>query len=328
MEQFANAASTTLNGAINSSVTSITVTAATGFPAAAQYRVIIDSEVLLVTAGAGTTTWTVTRGAEGTTAAGHSDLAPVTHILTAGALAQYRADLFQTGGYSSRPAAGKSGVVYQANDAVMFAWRDNGSAWDLLRPYYLPSDWAIDLSGWTAHNLTGVTATAVGGSVVWQNPTSASDNLRYYTKALPSTPYTLSLFCMGGSVGVKFQQVMLGLRESSSGKVTVVSLMQGDTTSIPDVSQFSADRYTDDTTYSTGVFRVVSAAGPARPAFLRIADDGSTVTFSYSLDGLTYLALGTQTHTVFGTPDQVILGMNTSSATWAGLGYFLGYKEG
>jgi hypothetical protein len=327
MEQFANAASTTLNGAINSSVTSITVTAATGFPAAAQYRVIIDSEVLLVTAGAGTTTWTVTRGAEGTTAAAHSSLAAVTHILTAGALTQFRTDLFQTGGYSSRPSAGNAGVVYQANDATMFAWQDNGSAWDLLRPVYLPSSWAIDLSGWTAHNLTGVTATAVGGSVVWQNPTSGSDNLRYYLKTLPSTPYTLTLCCMPASVGISFQMVMLGLRESSSGKVSVVSLMQGATTSIPDVHQISADQYTNDTTYSAGIFRVVSPSGPARPVFLRIADNGTTITYSYSLDGITFIALGTQGHTAFGTNNQVLIGMNTTTSVWSGLGYLFGYKE-
>lgn len=94
-EQFANYVATTLNGAINNSVTSITITSATGFPAAAQYRIKIDSEILIVTAGAGTTTWTVTRGAEGTTAASHSNGAAVAHVLTAGAL-QYWAPAYNT----------------------------------------------------------------------------------------------------------------------------------------------------------------------------------------------------------------------------------------
>src|SRR5690348_6298844 len=85
-EQFANLAQTTLNGAINNSVTSITVASSSGFPSSAQYRVRVESEIMLVTAGAGTTSWTVTRGAEGTTAVAHSTGVSVYHVLTAGAL--------------------------------------------------------------------------------------------------------------------------------------------------------------------------------------------------------------------------------------------------
>jgi len=86
-EQFANNATTTLNGAISStSATSITVASASAFPSVAQFRILIESEIMLVTAGAGSTTWTVTRGIEGTTAATHADGATVRQILTAGAL--------------------------------------------------------------------------------------------------------------------------------------------------------------------------------------------------------------------------------------------------
>ena len=96
VEQFANNAATTLDAAITTvGETSITVTAYTGFPGSAQFRILIDSEIMLVTAGAGTATWTVTRGVEGSTAATHLDEAVVTHILTAGALAQLKLELMQ-----------------------------------------------------------------------------------------------------------------------------------------------------------------------------------------------------------------------------------------
>jgi hypothetical protein len=85
-EQYSNNASTTLNGAITNSATSLTVASATGFPNAAQYRILIDAEILLVSAGAGSTTWTVTRGVEGSTAVAHSNGAVVTHVLTAASL--------------------------------------------------------------------------------------------------------------------------------------------------------------------------------------------------------------------------------------------------
>jgi hypothetical protein len=89
-ETYKNNSEDTLNGAINNSVTSLVATntpsdtAGNAFlPATPQYRIRIDDEIMIVTAvNTGTKTLTVTRGAEGTTAASHSDLAPITHLLT------------------------------------------------------------------------------------------------------------------------------------------------------------------------------------------------------------------------------------------------------
>lgn len=70
--------STTLSGSITSGATTLTVASAAGFPAAKNpFSIQIDSEVMNVTAGMGTTTWTVTRGANGTTAASHTSGASV-----------------------------------------------------------------------------------------------------------------------------------------------------------------------------------------------------------------------------------------------------------
>ena len=85
MEQLANNAQSSLNGAITSGATSLVVNSAANFPTSGNFRITIDSEILLVTAVSGTT-FTVTRGVEGTTAAGHSNGATVTHILTAASL--------------------------------------------------------------------------------------------------------------------------------------------------------------------------------------------------------------------------------------------------
>jgi len=85
-EQYANRASTTLDGAIDGSATSISVASATGFPTSAQYRIVIDNEILLVTGGVGTTTWAVSRGAEGTASVPHTDETAVIHVLTAASL--------------------------------------------------------------------------------------------------------------------------------------------------------------------------------------------------------------------------------------------------
>jgi hypothetical protein len=63
---------TTLNGAITAVQTSIVVTDASSIPAGVGYTILIDSEQVVVTAKSGNTL-TVTRGANGTTAAAHSN---------------------------------------------------------------------------------------------------------------------------------------------------------------------------------------------------------------------------------------------------------------
>ena len=79
---------TILSAAISTvGATSMTVTSAATFPAALNYRIRIDNEFLIVTGGAGTTTWTITRGAEGSTAATHANGATVYGVLTAAGLA-------------------------------------------------------------------------------------------------------------------------------------------------------------------------------------------------------------------------------------------------
>src|SRR5690349_23699271 len=85
LEQYENNYTTTLNGAINNSTTSITVT--TGpTNLSGQFRIKIDNEIILVGEASGTSFTNCVRGVEGTTAASHNDGASVKHVLTADAL--------------------------------------------------------------------------------------------------------------------------------------------------------------------------------------------------------------------------------------------------
>lgn len=72
-------ADTTLNGAITAAQTTITVSSASGFPTSA-FNIRIDDEYMTVTAGFGTTTWTVTRAANGSTAAAHVTGQTITQV--------------------------------------------------------------------------------------------------------------------------------------------------------------------------------------------------------------------------------------------------------
>lgn len=77
-----NPRSTTRPTATTAGQTTITVASAAGFPAAGTYYMRVGNEVLAVTGGQGTTTWTVTRGQLGTTAAAHAANATVSALAT------------------------------------------------------------------------------------------------------------------------------------------------------------------------------------------------------------------------------------------------------
>ncbi len=85
MERFSNNARSTLASGILAGDASLTVASAATFPNAPNFRLKIDSEIMLVTAVAGNT-FTVTRAQESTVAAAHSAGATVSHVLTAASL--------------------------------------------------------------------------------------------------------------------------------------------------------------------------------------------------------------------------------------------------
>lgn len=74
--EFSVVSNTTLNGAIDAAQTSVPVTDASAWPTTYPFTVQVDNEKLRVT-GRTSNTLTVTRGFDGTTAAAHSDAAPV-----------------------------------------------------------------------------------------------------------------------------------------------------------------------------------------------------------------------------------------------------------
>jgi hypothetical protein len=93
MEQFANNASSTLASGINDTVGTLDVVSAALFPTSGNFRLLIGTELFLVTGVSGTTFTVATpRGKEGTTAASHLAGATVTLVLTSGAMDQFKTD--------------------------------------------------------------------------------------------------------------------------------------------------------------------------------------------------------------------------------------------
>lgn len=78
--EFLNEFTTTLDGAITAAAVSITVDAVA--PEAGEFTIKIEDELMRVTAGGTTLTWTVVRGTQGTSGATHSDAKKISAVLT------------------------------------------------------------------------------------------------------------------------------------------------------------------------------------------------------------------------------------------------------
>ena len=216
-EQFANGGISSLAAGIDDTVGTLTVKSAAGFPTVGNFRIIVGTEIMLVTAVQGKT-FTVTRGAESTTAATHNADDAVFHTLTAGSLAQRDIDQFATGLVTARDTAGQAGRLYLPTEGLVS--QDNGTLWDMMPLNKMVPPVSGDFT-WVNQGTSSVATTK--GMMVVTAQTSASDSLRLLVKTVPSTPYTITV-CMlpqSGAYVTSYAIPQFGIcwRDSASGKI-------------------------------------------------------------------------------------------------------------
>jgi len=319
VEQFANDAQTTLNGAINNSVTSVTVTSATGFPTIGNFRVVVESEIMLVTSVSGNV-FTVVRGQEGTTAAAHADLADIAQVVTKGSMAAFRSDSVVWDTYANRPAAGYAGRLHLVTDDVTGAY-DDGSVW---RPFGIVHKFTAPVNAnyaWV--NQGSATVSTSQDGILLSAPTNSGDGLRIRKKAAPATPYTITAFMAFNTYPQNYNSVGLCFRESSSGKlhtfgVTYSGNLYLGSTKWNSETSFGSD-YANQPAVPTGIMR---GAG-----WIRIGDDGTNRKCWYSSDGKTWLQYHTISRTDFMTANEVGFFMNINNTTYPGTLTLLSWKE-
>lgn len=298
-EQFANNATTTLNGGITSSATSLTVTSASAFPSSAQFRIIIDTEILLVT-GVSSNTFTVSRGQEGTTAISHLSGATVSQILTSGALQQFKTDTMtsavQVGAFASRPAAGTAGRLYRTTDGnTLFI--DNGTIWSPFGPT-VPLITPPSASSFSIQQ-TGGNATLsddAGGlffSGISRN-TGGEDSL-FAAQANPGgqgAPYTLTvgfIHLPGGKAGTggffSYHISGIGIYNSATPQIRGLSLYTDSGGALHlQLNTKGALTSTGSAVFDVGGYPTI--AGPM--TWFKVQDDGTNRTWSISNDGRHY----------------------------------------
>jgi hypothetical protein len=91
--------------------------------------------------------------------------------------------------------------------------------------------------------------------------------------------------------------------------------------------QLSADNYTDNTTYGSGILRRLFFYNSI-PVFLRIKDDNTNLIYQYSMDNVHYVTWATQARTAhMASANQVILGCNVTNLNRDCYNWFLHYNE-
>lgn len=228
-EQLANNVFSFLAASINDSVTSITVSDGSTFPASGNFRIRINSEIMIVTARS-SNTLTVTRGAESTIASSHTVGDRVAVVLTAGGLADYVSENgsaeFYTTELQNIPSSASDGAIWKQIDGPYEA-------------YWANSQWNYTFMGFPvnipAQELTSFDIVPqdrnflyqeVGGTIcVYGFAQSSGTRIKPFLVS-KSSPYCMTMgFAYNGDVGVS-GAVGPMIYESSSTKSYTVILVE------------------------------------------------------------------------------------------------------
>lgn len=292
-ERLVNNYQSTLNGAIDNVVTSLVVTSATGLPSTGDFRIRINSELMLVTAISGTTLSGLTRGIEGTTAASHANGDSISAVLTSGSLDRYGNDYVPTWGY--------------------------------VRPYKIVNDAGtapLVASDFTWVNQEGASVVDQNGTILMTTDlgTDGVFDLRIQQRSAPTTPYAyIAAFqvVMPRHSSDDSCQLAFGFRESATDESTILRF--GISTDQP--GEIAVQNYTNSST--PGTFpRAGNAMCLIAPViWMRIEDTSVNLIYSVGMDGNNWIQILSQSRTVLmaGGPDRIFWGAvnneNTGNTT-------------
>lgn len=291
-----NNPSTTLSAAVADTVTtSVSVTSGAVFPSTGNFRIIIDSEIMLVTAVA-TNTLTVVRAQEGTAAATHASAAPVTQILTAGSVKQYLRD--------NLPGADGSKPPYRLLDK-------NGNT--------------LTSASFTAVNTTNATITDADDAIILRKATQgAVQDMALLARAYTAPASVIAGFraCLPNSApSSAFPGLALGFRDSVGGKLNCSFVLND-----PNPYWQSLRMLNPTTSDTAGA--VKAAVAFTDTLWLKCQDDNTNLIFSISIDGVNWVVVNSEARGAYvtGGPNQFFVGTNnyangfeilTSLVAWA-----------
>lgn len=305
--KYTNLASGTLTVGVNTSDTSLVLDTGEGalFPSAGDFWVVLAEgatrEICKCTSRS-SDTLTVTRNQGGTNSS-FTTAATVTHVITSQMIDQIRSDQAQTGALASRPSAEKDGILYLPSDGLHL-FRDTGAAWGAWGPLFKFTPPVDGDYSWI--NEGTATKTTGNGYITLSDTDAGGDNIRLRYKAIPSTPFTVTIafLAVGGGGNTHGWSAGLAVRQSSDGKIITF----GPGYASPSQNYAMCLDFNSATSVNTSNLFVIGGAatfwgGPV--CWIRYADNGTNRTWYTSPDGITWVSMFSEGRTTFLTADQI-----------------------
>lgn len=137
------------------------------------------------------------------------------------------------------------------------------------------------LSGYTWVDQGTASFTQNTGSADISFPLNSGDHNRLLTKAIPATPYTLTMGFVPG-IGGSNNSMGLCLYDSVSGKIIEIEIFRGSVTASTIIRILE---WTNTTSPGTALFSSNPLIAGTNMLWLRVADTGTTRTWSHSYNG-------------------------------------------
>jgi hypothetical protein len=302
-ERFVNNSETTLNGAINDTTTSVTVTDASGsgYPLLGDFRILVDTEAMHVTSRSGNVL-TVVRGVDGTSAASHSGGADVNVIITQEGLDAYF-DHILSGASAKNPTLlrDSSGNALTSAD---FTFDNQGLAFVEDNP-----DGSI--------------------TMVSEETDTSGANLHVLYKSAPAAPWTLTVglqFGIGWDWDGSGSSTTGGIicRESGTGEFINLSA----STSAPISGQtYDCFHWNSPTSFNVRIPGLLLPDCNTTWTWLQLEDDNVDLFFRVSHDGINFHQLGSDTRTDFMAAGPNQIGFSLAERAQGTAGSFTPWHE-
>jgi hypothetical protein len=212
------------------------------------------------------------------------------------------------GTFSSLPGTCTAGDVYYATDSVYEAIHCvSANTWN----YFLRGQLATPpgpFSGWTGVNVaTNWTATDAGGTINVKITENAATNWRVACKATPGTPFTKTFAIRGqivntnsSAIGAYFYDGTKLMGLEMLGQASVMELR------VEKITNVNTDGSTAATfpSANTGLLSL----GTSNVFYTRLGNNGTNVTYEWSLDGFVWNTLFSEAVGTFITPTNYCFG--------------------
>ena len=177
----------------------------------------------------------------------------------------------------------------QITSASSVAITGGGGSGSLVGVYEPKASVLPVTSNFTWDNQGTATTTDTATGIILNAPAAATLNLRALWQAAPAPPYTLYSRLIFEAGGVSFLGAGIALRNSISGKLLTWSIGWGGST-----FAYNAQRFTNTTTFSASIGGALTPTPlQVQVPWLAISNDGTTVTFKWSINGYVYNSFAT-----------------------------------